>query len=102
MRWRWPVVVALAIACVAPSTALSRAPNTKLANRCVSLATSGGRVVVADADGYRAEKAPRRKALPLYLKPTGFRTYLVYDAQERLMTVGSGSVVQRGEAPGPS
>ena len=70
-----------ALLCVsfAATSPAAGAPKTRydLANRCLELAGE-----------------------PVYFKPTGLGSYLMYDRDERLISAGDGEEVTRGETPG--
>src|SRR4051794_4496006 len=72
-----------------------------LANGCFALASSGGRFVGTSGDGYVAN-VDRTNATPLYLKPSGLRTYLIQDSGHKLLAAGTGGAVQRADGPGPA
>jgi microsomal dipeptidase-like Zn-dependent dipeptidase len=101
MRGRASIGAVAAIALATPVIAAPGAPaRERLANRCTTFDV-GGRFVGASADGYRRAGKARKRAVRLYLKPTGLGTYLLYDAGDRLMTAAGGSTVTRGTAPAP-
>ncbi|MFL5894673.1 MAG: membrane dipeptidase [Thermoleophilaceae bacterium] len=91
--------VPLAVVAALPSGADAQAP--KLANGCVVIG-AGRRFVVAGGSAYRAPRVPRGRALPIYLKPTGLGTYLLFDRQAHLLTVVGDGSVAAGSVPGPA
>src|SRR5437588_7336575 len=73
-----------------------------LANRCFALRASTGRYVgLSRAHAYTASAARLTAAIPLYLKPTGLGTYMLYDRGAGLLAEAHGAVA-RARKPGPS
>jgi microsomal dipeptidase-like Zn-dependent dipeptidase len=98
---------ALALAALAAlpgggASAADDAQRLELANRCVALATPAGRFVQTTADGYRATTRRRRRAAPIYLKPTAIGTYMLHDRGKTLLAAGEDDAVVRAADPGPS
>ncbi len=73
-----------------------------LANRCFALrATATGHYLTqAGAQAYAASADQRADATPLYLKPTGLGTYLLYDRRRGMLGEHDDSVT-RTTTPGP-
>lgn len=90
------VVVALGSAHAAPR------PAYGLANRCWALqASATGRYVALARSGYGAGGRQPAAAIPLYLKPTGLGTYMLYDRRAGLMAEQADALT-RATTPGPA
>ena len=98
-------VLGAVLCALAPGSAgaARRAPRI-LANRCFTVDSVALRRFVSATGpaGYGAALRKPRRAMRFYLKPTGLGTYLVYDREAKLMSVGGGDSVGRSEVPGPA
>ncbi|MFL5839275.1 MAG: hypothetical protein ACJ77Z_02350 [Thermoleophilaceae bacterium] len=103
----WALPAALPV-WIAPSPAVAGDRGTgprvtataQLANRCFGLITRE-RSVAASGHGYTLVRGTRGAA-HIFLKPTGLGRYMLYDQDERLMSVAGPSGVTRSETPGPA
>jgi hypothetical protein len=85
-------------ALASPKSAAVTSPFA-LANRCFALrSTSTGRYVSLSKSG--AYTTSRNAGVPLYVKPTGLGTYMLYDRGRGLMAQ-SGNALSRTTMPGP-
>jgi microsomal dipeptidase-like Zn-dependent dipeptidase len=73
----------------------------RLANRCVVVAASAAPGYVRVSDHAYAVTAARAAAEPLYLKPTGLGTYLLFD-RGGLLAATTATGLTRTTTPGPS
>jgi microsomal dipeptidase-like Zn-dependent dipeptidase len=85
---------------VLPAVA-ARGEQPVLANRCLALEALGSGGFVAGAEQTYSAGAQRSAATPLYLKPTGLGTYVLYDPG-RGMLAESDDAVARTQTPGPA
>jgi microsomal dipeptidase-like Zn-dependent dipeptidase len=96
-----PVCIAAPPAVAQELAAGPRVTTTvQLANRCVSLGY-GQRSLAASGDGYALAHGTRGAAR-IFVKPTGLGTYMLYDQDERLMSLDAPGSVTRGQTPGPA
>jgi hypothetical protein len=73
---------------------------TPLANRCVTIKSSG-RFIVLAGSGYRASARSIARAATFYVKLTGLRTYLLSDARGQLLSAAGNRRFSRASVPGP-
>lgn len=99
-----------AVAVVASTVAVTVLPGVAassgvapllLANHCFAVqARRVSRYLTTSASTYSAAAVHRSGAIPLYLKPTGIDTYLIYD-RDREMLAEDNHAVGRTSTPGP-
>jgi microsomal dipeptidase-like Zn-dependent dipeptidase len=100
--------IALASDQSAAATKPGRTPSgavrsrTKLANRCLALASpaNGRFVAIRGANAYGADAHTRAKAAAFYLKPTRLGHYMLQDTERKLLAVDSTPAVARAGTPG--
>lgn len=73
--------------------------SAQLANACAVMGT-GKRYVVASGSAYKASRVARKRALPIYLKPTGLGTTMLYDRSGHLIAANLDGSVAAAAAPG--
>lgn len=83
----------------------SRRSVFALANKCFALRSisSGRFVAAAGSASFGADASGKPGAAAFFLKPTGLGTYLLYDRQAELVSIGAGvTTVTRVASAGPS
>jgi microsomal dipeptidase-like Zn-dependent dipeptidase len=98
-----PAAAPASPAAVGRAPAANRLSVYSLAGGCFALRAGNDRYVAARARSYAADVTSRARAAAFYLKATGLGTYMLYDAQARLVSVAArGAGVTRVADAGPA